>query len=128
MERPELREERHELPLAERDRGRHPERPARDAAGFGDALTGSLDLLDRRRDAVKEGDAGLGQGKAPRRPLEQPAAELVLEPLDRPRHDRRIDMAIARHSGEATALHNLDEDLQRGGVHDRDQGSGIRDQ
>jgi hypothetical protein len=75
--------------------------------------------FDRRPRVVEELAPVLGQVDPPRRPIEQPRADALLQPGDMERHHRRGDAQMGSGSGERASLGDGKEGFQSGqSIHD----------
>ena len=105
------RERLEELPEPVPGAGGEAHRHVADLAGGDRArrLDGRVRGLQGRARRLEQGHARLGQGDAPRRALEQPRAELVLEPRDRRAQGLLGDVQPLGGAGEVQLLRDGDE-------------------
>ena len=88
----ETRDDRRERPDAEVDGGRDAHGPAHLCLGIRRGRRGPFDVAERTRDTLEEGGARVGEMELPRRAMEQPDTEILLELRDTSA-DRRLRQA-----------------------------------
>ena len=91
----------------------HAQRAARQRLQLGDAVVGFGDLVQDLLDLREVELAGFGQRELAAGPVDQPAAEALLQRADVARHRRRRQPELASGRGQAAVLDDADENAHR---------------